>query len=57
VGAAENVMGPSWGGSVGEGEAMVGRGRDREDSGCVQGMERRDGVRITRTMSVGQPPY
>jgi len=28
-------MGPSWDGSVDEGEAMVGRGRDREDGACA----------------------
>jgi hypothetical protein len=55
-GAAENVMGPSRGGNVDEGEAMVGRGVT-ERTVRVQGMERRDGVGITRTMSVGQPPY
>jgi hypothetical protein len=34
-GAAENVMGPRWDGSVDEGEAMVGRGREREDGACA----------------------
>ena len=45
-GTVENVIGPSQGGNVDEGEVMVWRGVT-ERTVCVHGMERWDGVGIT----------